>query len=193
MSVISMKQLLEAGCHFGHPTRKWNPKMKKYIFTARNDIHILNLEDTSKQIDEAYVFIKEKVLAECIQDISTQCADRFMEMVFPVKLIKVQGVAVWINAGQDRAVAGEFYNVYRLGEEFIDPDTGESLGADEEFVCQVKVEQAKQKYSIANVVTGTAPTGNLKQYILRKCTTEQAAPAPEQPAPIPGNDQTNPF
>ena len=63
MTVISMKQLLEAGCHFGHPTRKWNPKMKKYIFTARNDIHILNLEDTSKQIDEAYVFIKEKVLA----------------------------------------------------------------------------------------------------------------------------------
>ena len=63
MSVISMKQLLEAGCHFGHPTRKWNPKMKKYIFTARNDIHILNLEDTSKQIDEAYVFIKVKVLA----------------------------------------------------------------------------------------------------------------------------------
>ena len=63
MSVISMKQLLEAGCHFGHQTRKWNPKMKKYIFTDRNDIHILNLEDTSKQIDAAYVFIKEKVLA----------------------------------------------------------------------------------------------------------------------------------
>ncbi len=63
MSVISMKQLLEAGCHFGHQTRKWNPKMKKYIFTARNDIHILNLEDTSKKIDEAYVFVKEKVLA----------------------------------------------------------------------------------------------------------------------------------
>ncbi len=58
-----MKQLLEAGCHFGHQTRKWNPKMKKYIFTARNDIHILNLEDTSKKIDEAYVFVKEKVLA----------------------------------------------------------------------------------------------------------------------------------
>ena len=63
MSVISMKQLLEAGCHFGHQTRKWNPKMKKYIFTARNDIHILNLEDTSKQVDAAYTFIKEKVLA----------------------------------------------------------------------------------------------------------------------------------
>ena len=63
MSVISMKQLLEAGCHFGHQTRKWNPKMKKYIFTDRNDIHILNLEDTSKQIDKAYAFIKEKVQA----------------------------------------------------------------------------------------------------------------------------------
>ena len=61
MSVISMKQLLEAGCHFGHQTRKWNPKMKKYIFTDRNDIHIINLEDTSKQIDVAYKFIKEKV------------------------------------------------------------------------------------------------------------------------------------
>ena len=63
MSVISMKQLLEAGCHFGHQTRKWNPKIKKYIYTSRNDIHILNLEDTSKQVDEAYVFVKEKVLA----------------------------------------------------------------------------------------------------------------------------------
>lgn len=63
MSVISMKQLLEAGCHFGHQTRKWNPKMKKYIFTDRNDIHIINLEATSKQLDEAYMFIKEKVLA----------------------------------------------------------------------------------------------------------------------------------
>lgn len=61
MSVISMKQLLEAGVHFGHPTRKWNPKMKKYIFTDRDDIHIINLEDTSKQIDKAYLFIKEKV------------------------------------------------------------------------------------------------------------------------------------
>lgn len=61
MSVISMKQLLEAGCHFGHQTRKWNPKMKKYIFSDRNDIHILNLEDTQKKIDEAYLFVKEKV------------------------------------------------------------------------------------------------------------------------------------
>ena len=61
MSVISMKQLLEAGVHFGHQTRKWNPKMKPYIFMARNDIHILNLEKTSDQIDKAYVFVRDVV------------------------------------------------------------------------------------------------------------------------------------
>ena len=61
MSVVSMKQLLEAGVHFGHPTRKWNPKMKKYIFTARNDIYILDLETTVGLIDEAYVAMKSIV------------------------------------------------------------------------------------------------------------------------------------
>lgn len=61
MSVISMKQLLEAGVHFGHQTRKWNPKMKKYIFTARNDIHIINLEDTSLLVDKAYIFVRDVV------------------------------------------------------------------------------------------------------------------------------------
>ena len=61
MSVISMKQLLEAGVHFGHQTKKWNPKMKKYIFTARNDIHIINLEDTSALVDSAYTFVRDVV------------------------------------------------------------------------------------------------------------------------------------
>ena len=59
MSVISMKQLLEAGVHFGHQTRKWNPKMAKYIFNSRNDIHIINLEDTVVLIDKAYEYVKE--------------------------------------------------------------------------------------------------------------------------------------
>ncbi|MBQ0017558.1 MAG: 30S ribosomal protein S2 [Clostridiales bacterium] len=60
MSVISMKQLLEAGVHFGHQTRKWNPKMGKYIFTARNDIHVINLEQTVELVDSAYAYVKEK-------------------------------------------------------------------------------------------------------------------------------------
>lgn len=58
-NIITMKQLLEAGVHFGHPTRKWNPKMKKYIFVARNDIYIINLEKTVEMIDKAYAFIKD--------------------------------------------------------------------------------------------------------------------------------------
>lgn len=59
MSVISMKQLLEAGVHFGHQTRRWNPKMAPYIFTERNGIHIIDLQKTVKKIEEAYAFLKE--------------------------------------------------------------------------------------------------------------------------------------
>jgi small subunit ribosomal protein S2 len=59
MSVISMKQLLEAGVHFGHQTRRWNPKMAEYIFTERNGIYIIDLQKTVKKIEEAYFFIRE--------------------------------------------------------------------------------------------------------------------------------------
>ncbi len=63
MAVITMKQLLEAGVHFGHQTRKWNPKMKKYIFAARNDIHIIDLQITANLIEEAYAFVCDSVKA----------------------------------------------------------------------------------------------------------------------------------
>ena len=59
MSVISMKQLLEAGVHFGHQTRRWNPKMAQYIFTERNGIYIIDLQKTVKKVEEAYKFTKE--------------------------------------------------------------------------------------------------------------------------------------
>ncbi len=59
MPVISMKQLLEAGVHFGHQTRRWNPKMKKYIFTERNGIYIIDLQKTVKKVDEAFNFMRE--------------------------------------------------------------------------------------------------------------------------------------
>ena len=62
MSVISMKQLLEAGVHFGHQTRRWNPKMKEYIFTERNGIYIIDLQKTVKKIDEAYAFVRDIAL-----------------------------------------------------------------------------------------------------------------------------------
>lgn len=59
MAAISMKQLLEAGVHFGHQTRRWNPKMKKYIFTERNGIYIIDLQKTVKKVEEAYNYVRE--------------------------------------------------------------------------------------------------------------------------------------
>ena len=59
MSVVSMKQLLEAGVHFGHQTRRWNPKMAEYIFTERNGIYIIDLQKTVKKIEEAYMFVRD--------------------------------------------------------------------------------------------------------------------------------------
>ncbi len=59
MAVVSMKQLLEAGVHFGHQTRRWNPKMARYIFTERNGIYIIDLQKTVKKLDEAYNFVRD--------------------------------------------------------------------------------------------------------------------------------------
>ncbi|MDU5807771.1 MAG: 30S ribosomal protein S2 [Finegoldia magna] len=61
MSVVSMKSLLEAGVHFGHQTRRWNPKMSKFIFTERNGIYIIDLQKTVKQIDDAYNYVRDIV------------------------------------------------------------------------------------------------------------------------------------
>jgi len=63
MSVISMKQLLEAGVHFGHQTRRWNPKMAQYIYTERNGIYIIDLQKTVKKLEEAYFFVRDMAAA----------------------------------------------------------------------------------------------------------------------------------
>ncbi len=61
MAVVPMKTLLETGVHFGHRTRRWNPKMKPYIFTERNGIHIIDLQQTIKGLEEAYALVRDKV------------------------------------------------------------------------------------------------------------------------------------
>ena len=61
MAVVTMKQLLEAGVHFGHQTRRWNPKMKRFIFGERNGIYIIDLNQTLEQIDLAYSFVRDLV------------------------------------------------------------------------------------------------------------------------------------
>ena len=63
MAVVSMKSLLEAGVHFGHQTRRWNPKMARYIFTERNGIYIIDLQKTVKKVEEAYSFLRETAAA----------------------------------------------------------------------------------------------------------------------------------
>ncbi len=73
MAVVSMKQLLEAGVHFGHQTRRWNPKMAEYIFTERNGIYIIDLQKTVKKLDEAYNFIKEVSMeGKCVLFVGTK-------------------------------------------------------------------------------------------------------------------------
>ncbi|MBO4418745.1 MAG: 30S ribosomal protein S2, partial [Oscillospiraceae bacterium] len=59
MAVVSMKQLLEAGVHFGHQTRRWNPKMAQFIYTERNGIYIIDLQKTVKKLEEAYAFVRQ--------------------------------------------------------------------------------------------------------------------------------------
>jgi len=87
MAVVAMKQLLEAGVHFGHQTRRWDPKMAEYIFQARGGIHIIDLQKTSKKLDEAYKFVKDeaeegktvlfvgtkKQAQDCIKEAAERC------------------------------------------------------------------------------------------------------------------------
>ena len=93
MAVVAMKQLLEAGVHFGHQTRRWDPKMAEYIFQARNGIHIIDLQKTSKKIDEAYEFIRsqseegktvlfvgtKKQAQECIKEAAEKCGMYYVD------------------------------------------------------------------------------------------------------------------
>ncbi len=73
MAAVSMKQLLEAGVHFGHQTRRWNPKMAEYIFTERNGIYIIDLQKTVKKLDEAYNFVKEiSMEGKCVLFVGTK-------------------------------------------------------------------------------------------------------------------------
>ena len=97
MSVITIKQLLEAGVHFGHHTRRWNPKMQEYIFTERNGIYIIDLQKTVKKFEEAYMFVRElaanggtvlfvgtkKQAAEAIKEEAARCGQYYVNVRWP--------------------------------------------------------------------------------------------------------------
>ena len=94
---VSIKQLLEAGVHFGHPTKKWNPKMSEYIFTTRNGIHIIDLQKTVKKFEEAYTYVRylseaggtvlfvgtKKQAAESIRDEAVKCGMYYVNVRWP--------------------------------------------------------------------------------------------------------------
>ena len=97
MSVITIKQLLEAGVHFGHHTRRWNPKMQEYIYTERNGIYIIDLQKTVKKFEEAYMYVRElsadnknilfvgtkKQAAEAIKEEATRCGMYYVNVRWP--------------------------------------------------------------------------------------------------------------
>ncbi len=97
MSIITMKQMLEAGVHFGHHTRRWNPKMAEYIFTERNGIYIIHLQKTVEKFEEAYMFVRElaaqggtllfvgtkKQAAEAIKEEATRCGMYYVNNRWP--------------------------------------------------------------------------------------------------------------
>ena len=97
MSVITIKQLLEAGVHFGHHTRRWNPKMSQYIFTERNGIYIIDLQKTVKKFEEAYMFVRDlstekgtilfvgtkKQAADAIKEEAERCGQYYVNMRWP--------------------------------------------------------------------------------------------------------------
>ena len=97
MSIISIKQLLEAGVHFGHHTRRWNPKMSEYIFTERNGIYIIDLQKTVKKFEEAYMFIRDvaaeggnvlfvgtkKQATDAIKEEATRCGMYYVNVRWP--------------------------------------------------------------------------------------------------------------
>ena len=97
MSVITIKQLLEAGVHFGHHTRRWNPKMQEYIFTERNGIYIIDLQKTVKKFEEAYMFVRDlaanggtvlfvgtkKQAAEASKEEANRCGQYYVNVRWP--------------------------------------------------------------------------------------------------------------
>ena len=151
MSVISMKQLLEAGVHFGHQTRRWNPKMKEYIFTERNGIYIIDLQKTVKKIDEAYYFIRDLAMeGETILFVGTkkQAQEAIKEEAGRVGMY-------WVNA---RWLGGMLTNFKTIQSRINKLRKIEKMEADGDFdllpkkeVIQLKAEQEKLEKNLGGI------------------------------------------
>ena len=122
MSIISIKQLLEAGVHFGHHTRRWNPKMQEYIFTERNGIYIIDLQKTVKKFEEAYMFVRElaendgtilfvgtkKQAAEAIKEEAVRCGQYYVNVRWPGGMMTIKRSIARLNSLNKMAEDGTF-------------------------------------------------------------------------------------
>jgi small subunit ribosomal protein S2 len=141
VAVVSMKQLLEAGVHFGHQTRRWNPKMAPYIFTERNGIYIIDLQKTVKKLDEAYKFVREVAAdGEDILFVGTkkQAGDSIKEEA-------VRGGAHFVNA---RWLGGMMTNFKTIQRRISRLEQLNAMAADGTFALLPKKEVAKLQLEI---------------------------------------------
>jgi small subunit ribosomal protein S2 len=141
MAVVSMKQLLEAGVHFGHQTRRWNPKMAPYIFTERNGIYIIDLQKTVKKLDEAYKFVRE--VSENGDEVlfvgtKKQAGDSIKEEA-------VRGGAHYVNA---RWLGGMMTNFKTIQRRITRLEQLNAMAADGTFALLPKKEVAKLQLEI---------------------------------------------
>jgi small subunit ribosomal protein S2 len=141
VAVVSMKQLLEAGVHFGHQTRRWNPKLAPYIFTERNGIYIIDLQKTVKKLDEAYIFVREVAAdGEDILFVGTkkQAGDSIKEEA-------VRGGAHYVNA---RWLGGMMTNFKTIQRRIARLEQLNAMAADGTFALLPKKEVAKLQLEI---------------------------------------------
>ena len=133
MGVIQMKQLLEAGVHFGHQTRRWNPKMAEYIFTERNGIYIIDLQKTAKKIEEAYYFFENH----------SKIANRFKVLIdVGLGYVKVGQNALTLSGGEAQRV--------KLAYELQKKATGKTLFVLDEPTTGLHTDDVRKLIDVIN-------------------------------------------
>ncbi|OQY39152.1 MAG: 30S ribosomal protein S2 [Candidatus Cloacimonetes bacterium 4572_65] len=138
MSVVTMKQLLEAGVHFGHQTHKWNPKMKKFIFIKRNGIHILDLKQTVDAINEAYQFLKDVASrGEYVLFVGTK-----KQAVDAVKIAADKAGVFYVN---NRWYGGMLTNMKTIRQSIEKMEHFESIVEDGSIASYTKLEALRMK------------------------------------------------
>jgi len=150
MTIVSMRQLLESGVHFGHHTRKWNPKMKPYIYGSRNSVYIINLEETMKQIDVAYAALKE-------------IAEKGGKVLFVGTKKQAQGTIVeealrsgsfYVNQRWLGGLLTNYRTIQKRVKRLVEIEEMESSGLIEVYTKKEQAQYRKQKARLENFLGG---------------------------------------